>query len=159
MVGGPPLLDQIALGSDTTFLVVTFFKRFLDIKGCTTAKLTSALAPYCCHQTAVGCFFERCCCDDLFLQTNAVGHQFCCQKRLQSFIRSTISNAKLLPPHYIYMVASFNLSRYRRLLKGMQLLMQMHLFRGATWHFYYDPPVPNLKVARINRFLDHKMAC
>jgi len=100
------------------------------------------IASYCSEQTATGCFV-RCCHNDEFLQTNSAGHHVWLNmpegsiaEHLEHYLQ-----CKATAPHStsacILVPARFRTSYKRRLLKGMQLIMQTSL-RGVMWHVYYD---------------------
>ena len=118
-----------------------------------TAKFT--MASYCCEHSDLG-HFVRSCHDDEFMHTDAANHHVWLNmpeeliaEHLEHYLQ-----CKALAPHTtsacILVPARFRTSYKRRLLKGMQLIMQRTIY-GAAWHVYYDGPAPHLVAARASR--------
>ena len=109
-----------------------------------TAKFT--MASYCCEHTDTG-HFARCCRDDEFMQTTTANHHVWLNMP-EELIADHLEHylqCKQAAPHStsacVLVPARFRTSYKRRLLRGMQLIMQRSL-RGVMWIVYYDGPAP-----------------
>lgn len=123
------------------------------------AKFT--IAAHCSDQTAAG-YFEKCCHAEHFLHQDVSGHHVWLNmpvKRASAYIKHYLSckaKAPLSTSACILVPASFKRasSRNRRLLKGMQLLMQIterddcvSALQPGHWHIYADAKVPQMRMA------------
>ena len=94
------------------------------------------------------------------MQFDAAGHHVWLNMPEESIVfhLEHYLQCKATAPHTtsacVLVPSRFATSRRRRLLRGMQLIMQIPLLRGRTWHVYWDAPAPNLKAARIPRSHD-----
>ncbi len=119
----------------------------------TTAKFT--IASYCGEHNCTG-YFARCCHDDEFMQTDSANHHVWLNMP-EEYIADHLEHylqCKATAPHCtsacVLVPARFRTSYKRRLLKGMQLIMQRSI-SGVDYHVYYDGPTPQLYAANANR--------
>ncbi len=116
------------------------------------------MAAFCSQHTATGCF-EKCCNDDQFLAVNAAGHHVWLnmpEHLAESYILHYLECKKQAPQRTsacLLVPARFSSSRQRRLLRGMQLIMQIDsgsrrlCQQGRAWNVFYDPKAPVLTAA------------